>query len=237
LGSEYERVLEFLERLVEAVGLPRYRVAFVPGNHDLNRGACSAYFEDQKADERAPRPPYWPKWRHYTAAFDRFYAGVTPPGGVGGPEFTPERPWSLFAMPDLNVVVAGLNSTMARASADDHYGWVGEDQLVWFAQQVRGYRDGDGGAPSTTTSCVRPWTTRRTCATRRPDRSGHRVSGYPNTGPGPLHLLLHGHTMTGGWTGCRFWAGPCRPVVPRPASARPVEVPNQYRVLTLQMTV
>jgi len=45
-------------------------------------------------------------------------------------------------MTDLRVVVAGLNSTMAESHLDDdHYGWVGEDQLRWFAEGLRRYRN------------------------------------------------------------------------------------------------
>ena len=44
-------------------------------------------------------------------------------------------------MPELRVVVAGQNSTMAESHRDDdHYGWVGEHQLKWFADRLAGYR-------------------------------------------------------------------------------------------------
>ena len=206
LGREFEQALEFLERLVEAVGLPRHRVAIVPGNHDINRKACSAYFADQDADERDPQRPYWPKWRHYTTVFDRCYAAATPPGGTGGPEFTPERPWSLFEMPDLlAVVAAGLNSTMAESHLDGddghHYGWVGEDQLAWFADRLRGYRDrGWLVLGAVHHNAVRKAVDDEENLRDADDLDrvlGHKVPGYPATGPGPLHLLLHGHTHDG----------------------------------------
>ncbi|MGH4026034.1 MAG: trypsin-like peptidase domain-containing protein, partial [Pseudonocardiaceae bacterium] len=108
--SEFDQVVTFLAALTEAVELPRRHVALVPGNHDVNRSACAAYFQDQEADERQPVAPYWPKWRHFAAAFEQFYAGVD------GVSFTPDEPWTLFEMPDLAVVVAGLNSTMAGES-------------------------------------------------------------------------------------------------------------------------
>jgi len=79
LRSEFDQVLEFLERLVEAVGLPRHRVAVVPGNHDVNRVACEGYFKVEEANEREPVPPYWAKWEHYAAAFERFYGPDTWP--------------------------------------------------------------------------------------------------------------------------------------------------------------
>jgi hypothetical protein len=57
--SEFERVVEFLSALSEAVGLPHERVAIVPGNHGVHRKACEAYFARMEADEREPRPPLW----------------------------------------------------------------------------------------------------------------------------------------------------------------------------------
>jgi hypothetical protein len=64
---------------------------------------------------------------------------------------------------------------------------------------------------------------------------GYRVPGYPGTGPGPLHLLLHGHTHDGrldrlpsGLLALSTGSAAVK------ASARPVEVPNQYQVLTLR---
>ncbi|MGH4018226.1 MAG: trypsin-like peptidase domain-containing protein [Pseudonocardiaceae bacterium] len=136
LRSEFEQVGKFLTALTEVVELPRRHVAIVPGNHDVNRNACDAYFRDQEADECEPVGPYWPKWRHLVAAFEQFY------DGVDGVSFTPDEPWTLFEMPDLAVVVAGLNSTMAETHRDaDHYGWVGEHQLRWFADRLARYRD------------------------------------------------------------------------------------------------
>lgn len=66
-------MVEFLTGLTEAVQLPRRHVAIMPGNHDVNRNACEAYFLRQKADGREPVAPYWPKWEHFAAAFEQFY--------------------------------------------------------------------------------------------------------------------------------------------------------------------
>src|SRR5262249_3985513 len=118
MGSEFDQVVEFLERLVEAVDVPRHRVAVVPGNHDVNRIACQASFLNEQATGQQPVPPYWPKWRHYAAAFEHFYGSGTWSGGGARPLFAPEQPWTLFEMADLRVVVAGLNSTMAESHRD-----------------------------------------------------------------------------------------------------------------------
>jgi hypothetical protein len=119
--SEYEHVVAFLERVCERFELPRHRVAVVPGDHDVNRLAAQEYFLKAAADEEEPTPPYWPKWRHFIDAFDRFYAAGEYDPPLRRPTFTPDRPWTLFEMPDAGVVVAGLNSTMADSHREaDH---------------------------------------------------------------------------------------------------------------------
>jgi hypothetical protein len=131
LRTEFEQVTDFLSALSEAAGVPRRQVAIVPGNHDVNRKACEAYFAQQQSDEEDPAPPYWPKWRQFASAFTDFYADVD------GVTFTPDEPWTLFEMPDLAVVVAGLNSTMAESHRDtDHYGWAGEHQSLRLGRRA-----------------------------------------------------------------------------------------------------
>src|SRR5262249_53098883 len=135
LPGEFGRAFEFLAALTDAVSLPRRHVAVVPGNHDVNRRACRAYFEDGAGEEKQPGAPYWPKWKHFAAALTDFYAGLD---GIG---FPPDEPWTLFEMPELSVVVAGLNSTIAESHRDgEHHGWLGEHQLRWFARRLADYR-------------------------------------------------------------------------------------------------
>jgi 3',5'-cyclic AMP phosphodiesterase CpdA len=134
--SEFAQAVEFLAGLADAAELPHRNVAVVPGSHDVNREACESYFLAQLAGERNPVPPYWPKWEYYAEAFNGFYEGVD------GVSFAPDEPWTLFELPELNVVVAGLNSTVADSHRkDDHYGWLGEQQLRWFADRLAGYRE------------------------------------------------------------------------------------------------
>lgn len=129
--SEFKRFRAFAEAAVEHFGLPRRRLVMIPGNHDINRAAAEAYFKDCESDERVPKPPYWPKLRHYAAMFAEFYADepdIT---------FTESAPYSVFRYPELGVVVAGLNSTIADSHrADDHYGFIGEEQLRHFASEL-----------------------------------------------------------------------------------------------------
>ena len=224
LRSEFEQVAEFLAALSEAVEIPRRHVAIVPGNHDVNWKACAAYFADQESDERDPVPPYWPKWRHFAAAFDGFYAGVD------GVTFTPDEPWTLFEMPDLAVVVAGLNSTMAESHRDDdHYGWAGEEQLRWFADRLASYRDrGWLRIAAIHHNVVRGAVLDE--ENLRDTGDLDRLIGEPRL----ANLLLHGHTHDGRLhrlgsglvalsTGSAAVAG----------DARPTEVPNQYQLVTV----
>ncbi|MDQ1293216.1 MAG: hypothetical protein QG608_1097, partial [Actinomycetota bacterium] len=134
--TEFSVANEFLGALAEAVEIPKSRVAIVPGSTDVNRRACAAYFAEQEADEREPTAPYWPKWKHFSEAFERFYSGTVPA------TYTPDEPWSLFEMPELSVVIAGLNSTLAETHQKrDRHGWLGPEQLSWFVENLSRYRD------------------------------------------------------------------------------------------------
>lgn len=58
--------------------------------------------------------------------------------GVDGALFDIAQPCSLFHVPDLELVVAGLNSTIAYSHRDsDRHGQLGEAQSAWFAHQLR----------------------------------------------------------------------------------------------------
>jgi WD40 repeat protein/V8-like Glu-specific endopeptidase len=225
LRSEFDQVTDFLGALCEAAEIPRQHVALVPGNHDVNRKACEAYFAEQESDEREPVPPYWPKWRQFVSAFTRFYADVATA------TFTPDEPWTLFEMPSLGVVVAGLNSTMAESHRDgDHYGLVGEHQLRWFAERLADYRS-------------RGWL--RLAAVH------HNVARGAATGeenlrdaddldrilgqPGLANLLLHGHTHDGRrhrlGSGLAALSTGSAAV---DAASRPAEIPSQYQLVTVR---
>ena len=227
LRSEFEQVGQFLTALTEAVELPRRHVAIVPGNHDINRNACDAYFRDQEADERDPVMPYWPKWRHFVGAFEQFY------DGVDGVSFTPDEPWTLFEMPDLAVVVAGLNSTMAESHLDaDHYGCIGEHQLRWFADRLARYQD-QGWLRL---AAVHHNAVRGATADDENLRDADELDRSLGQ-PGLVNLLLHGHTHDGRLH--RLSSGLLALSTGSAAvttDARPQEVPNQYQLLTLDPT-
>lgn len=57
--KEFDDARIFLEQLTDFLGLPdRRRVVIIPGNHDINRKHCLAYFAQCDAEETLPNPPF-----------------------------------------------------------------------------------------------------------------------------------------------------------------------------------
>ncbi|MFJ8478128.1 TIR domain-containing protein [Kitasatospora sp. NPDC094011] len=191
---ECDQALAFLTGLRTLLGLEPHRVAVVPGPQDVSLAASRAYFNTCEADEQPPRPPYWPKWRHYTRLFQELYQGLDT-------VFDSDQPWTLFPVPELGTVIAGLNSSLAHSHRpDDQYGWLGPEQAAWFAQALRPYeaegwlRIGALSHPLTAPS--------RTAATATGTGAGSGAGRHPGalrdldrftrlTAP-RLQLLLHG---------------------------------------------
>ena len=133
-------------------------------------------------------------------------------------------------MPDLGVVVAGLNSTMAESHLDDdHYGWVGEYQLGWFAQRLAAYRDrGWLRLAAVYHNAVRGAVLDNENLRDTDDLD--RILG----GGQLVNLLLHGHThdaklhlLSSGLPALSTGSAAVT------AEARPAEVPNQYQLITV----
>ncbi|WP_274557275.1 TIR domain-containing protein [Streptomyces spiramyceticus] len=132
---ECDQALSFLTAVRSQLDLPPQRVMVVPGAQDVSLAACRAYFSTCEADEVAPQPPYWPKWRHYTRLFRDLYHGLDT-------VFDSDQPWTLFPVPELSTVVAGFNSSVAYSHRlEDQYGFVGRDQAAWFAEALRPYEE------------------------------------------------------------------------------------------------
>ncbi|MEU8899757.1 TIR domain-containing protein [Nocardia sp. NPDC048505] len=130
--SQVDEALRFLTGLRILLGLEPSRLIVVPGNHDVSKAACQAYFLEQEANERKPQPPYFPKLKQFSRLFGELYQGLD------HLVFDIGQPWTLFPVPELRVVVAGLNSTMAMTHrVGDDYGEIGTAQAAWFAQQLR----------------------------------------------------------------------------------------------------
>ncbi|GHE07571.1 TIR domain-containing protein [Streptomyces alanosinicus] len=198
---EFEQALAFLTGLRALLGLEPHRVALVPGGQDVNQAASQAYFSTCEADDMPPRPPYWPKWRHFARLFRELYQGLDV-------VFDSDQPWTLFPVPELHTVVAGLNSSMAYSHRrDDRYGLIGREQAAWFAQALR---------PHETEGWLRIGAVRHAPGgAARPAAPGVRRAGAPGAaaldGAGPLrdtdvltrltaprlHLLLHGPADSG----------------------------------------
>ena len=222
LKSEFEDLRDFLGGLIEYLGLPPERVVMVPGNHDINRKACQAYFFECESQEEQPTPPFWPKWRDFVNFFNAFYpekAGIV---------FTEKEPWTLFEIPELRLAVAGLNSTMRESYRDeDHYGWVGEAQLRWFAERLEAYRQKGWLRIGVVHHNVRHGPTADDENLRDAGDLARILGDY-------LNILLHGHTHDGKLD----WLTRDIPILSTGSAAltkeaRPEEIPNQYQIIRL----
>jgi len=222
-SKEFEQLSLFAGKLQEHYELPRRRILVVPGNHDVNRKHCEAYFNECDAEDEKPEPPYFKKWKNYERFFALFYEGID------DYEFNHAQPWTLFQLPELKVVVAGLNSTMAESHREeDHYGHVGEEQLQWFAEHLtKMKRRGWLRIGAVHHNVVRM----ATC-----DDENLRDAGDMRRILGPLlNLILHGHTHESGFD---LWEQPL-PILSTgsasvKAEARPDEVPNQYQFVRVE---
>src|SRR5215471_855316 len=222
LPREFDDVLQFAEGLTQLLNLPRHRVVLIPGNHDINRAACEAYFKNCEAEEEKPVPPFWPKWRFYERCFSRFYHDCP------DVKFMETEPWTLFPMPDLKLVVAGLNSTMRESHRDDdHYGYLGEAQLRWFADALAPYQQQGWVRIAALHHNIR----------RGPVADDENLRDTEDLkrllGP-EINLILHGHTHDGKLD----WLTPTLPILSTGSAAvtqaaRPEEIPNQYQIVQL----
>ncbi|MFC7587374.1 TIR domain-containing protein [Nonomuraea antimicrobica] len=134
--GQFGQATRFVTDLRLLIGLEPHRLVLLPGPRDVTKAAASAYFMTCEADDVSPQPPYWPKWRHFAKLFGEVYQGLDDRVFDGG------QPWTLFEVPDLKVVVAGLNSTMAMSHLErDAYALLGEAQAAWFAERLRPYEE------------------------------------------------------------------------------------------------
>jgi WD40 repeat protein/3',5'-cyclic AMP phosphodiesterase CpdA len=229
MKREFEQVAAFAEGLRAHLGLDPDRLLIVPGNHDINRKLCEAYFARCAGEDDAPRPPYWPKWEPYVGLVSRLYRDVD------RYRFTELEPWTLFELPALKVVVAGLNSTIHESHhAEDHHGFVGEPQLRWFAARLAEYeRKG-----WLRVGLVHHNAVRRASAD---DENLQDADDLRELLGERLHVLLHGHTHQGRIE----MLGPSLPVIstgsaavrrdqrPGPSPDLPGETPNQYQLVRI----
>ena len=222
MKSEFQDALEFLVMLTERLKLERRRVVMVPGNHDINRALCEGYFSQCKGEETEPLAPFWPKWKHYAWMFEEFYKGEK------GISFTVDQPWSWWEIPELELVVAGLNSTMVESHQDGtHYGSVGEPQLRWFRERLDAVKKlGWFRLGVVHHNALR--------GAENDDENLRDADRLKTILGRSLHLLLHGHTHDSRIERLGFEL----PVLSTGSAAltaavRPAEVPNQYQAIRL----
>lgn len=236
LPKEFADAFDFLAKLAKHLGLAHDRVVVIPGNHDVSRRACSSYFQDCAGKEEAPAWPWFPKWQHYRTAFEKFYQGY--------PDitFTLATPWTWYAMHDLGVIVAGLNSTYDEGHDEpdektfprrpQHHGLCEEDQLRAFSDRLDKEATGYlriGTVHHNVVRGCRDDNAQLTDADRLAAILGDR-----------LDFLLHGHTH-------RATADILKRKLPvystgsaslktRGSDAIPTDIPNQYQLLRITAT-
>ncbi|UFS94814.1 pentapeptide repeat-containing protein [Nocardia huaxiensis] len=186
--TEFASAAAFLIGLRVRLNVWPDRLLIVPGNHDVSKKACAAYFMRCEADEIPPQWPYAEKLDRYRRLFDELYRGLDQP------RFDHDRLWSLFPIPELRVVVAGLNSTMAATHLPDtDYGLIGDGQALWFENQLRGYEEREW---------LRLGLIRHDPLTKPGDPTALHDGQALTAGLGDrLHLLIHGPGPVGWYTG------------------------------------
>lgn len=206
--TEFQSAATFLRGLRVLLKLEPGRVVVVPGNHDVSKPLCHSYMLECEANNRRPQPPYYRKLELYERMFSEVFRGMD------DLVFGSTQPWTLFPIPELRMVVAGLNSTLAATHlADDDYGFLGDPQALWFAEQLREFeRQGwfrlgvlrHDPLPDTGTS---PW---------HPELLRDTAAAFRHLAP-RLNLLLHGPGPGGVHAGT---LGDALPVLPAAGPGR-----------------
>jgi WD40 repeat protein/3',5'-cyclic AMP phosphodiesterase CpdA len=141
LPDEFRQASACLNQVREELGLSTREVLIVPGNHDISWLKCQAYLFNCMAEQIEPVAPLWPKYELYADMFADFY-GCDEADRADGPQFPRDLPWTLFEVPQLRTVAAGLNSTINESHrTEDHYGHCGRAQYEWFAEQLARYEE------------------------------------------------------------------------------------------------
>jgi 3',5'-cyclic AMP phosphodiesterase CpdA len=219
--SEFDQALSFLNNLSSFLNVPKSYFVLTPGNHDINRKSCEAYFAECAADEQEPSLPYLPKWKHFQNFCKRFYSDNCPEAEL-------ESLYRLIEYPDLKITVANLNSTIKESHRnEDHYGWIGETQAQEIAEKLANKKkDGWFNIAAVHHNVIRGET--KDDDNLQDAEMLQRVIGEH------IDMLLHGHTHRGKI----HWWEPHLPIIGTGSAAvnkeaRQDEVPNQYQVLKI----
>jgi len=131
--DEVYLVCEVIERLRESLGIASERVAFIPGNHDVDWEVLSILDHSGVRFEQRFEPIAYPKWR-----LKKWMSRSKP------------KNWLLTVPPyltvwqDQSIVMVGYNSAWAdRDSADVHHGQVDEKHVEelekWLNDNQKGH--------------------------------------------------------------------------------------------------
>lgn len=228
LPSEFKEVETYIRTLAERLSLEIPNFVVVPGNHDISRKKSAGYFADCEGGETQPVLPYWPKYEPYAEFFRRLYGPQT------SLQFTESQPFTFYEYPELGTVVAGLNSTIVDSHRDEnHYGWVGEEQLRYFAERLRPFKD--KGYLRLGVVHHDPSKFRKADALKDAEDLNRRLSPH-------LDVLLYGHTHAD--EPDYFGRPPAPPVLLLGIGSagvvrdkRPDELPIQYQILRFSSTM
>jgi len=213
LPDQLADAARFLAEVLDALGLDAERLVVVPGNHDISRDAVKAQVHAALSQGKEAQPPFEQKWDNYRA----FLRAL---GGNGGSDDVDKV--QRFA--DLGLTVSALNSTVAE-TADEHYGFCGEEQLEAHARALAEH-PGD----------IRMAVVHHNVRQAAPDDAENlrdeqdlvRILGAH------VDLVLHGHRHAAG----RDYLSNGRLILSAGSAAlkreqRPDETPNQFQVLSV----
>jgi 3',5'-cyclic AMP phosphodiesterase CpdA/tetratricopeptide (TPR) repeat protein len=219
-AHEYAAVTDFLDAMLQRLGLPRDRLFVVPGNHDVHRDTEQDAWRTLRGLVNHDEAP----------AFSRWLAGGKPPRGVGHDlhdtvlrRQAAQRAWladlgrdallparsphgrlgyrATLRLPGhpFNIHVIGLDSAwLAGDDADARHLWLTEDQVMRLAADER-------GAPL---SGFRLALVHHPLTDLADGEHCRRLLASPAAGAGPLvDLLLRGHLHE---TEPELWADPQR---------------------------
>jgi 3',5'-cyclic AMP phosphodiesterase CpdA len=220
--KEFQDALEFLRLLQKFLGLAANRIIIIPGNHDVNRDHCQSYFFRCSGDGDKPKVPYFCKWENYLSFLKEFH-------GSHSSIFTEALPWSIHSIPELKLVICGMNSTMTESHRpEDHYGYLGEQQLNWYREALEKYKKDEWFRIGLVHHNIERGQTDDDENLRDADDL-RRYLGEE------LNLILHGHTHRGRLG----YINPNLPVCSTGSAAlktaqTPAETGNQYQLITIR---
>ncbi len=250
LEEEFRHCFDFLAGIGAHLGITpeqRNRIAVIPGNHDIHRDLAAAEHLEWRAKGKKGEPFGFRRFEFFAKAFKAFYKKV-PAQTIGlnssvsvslKPDFGRKEMHSLFIVPELKVVLAGLNSVLAECHYETaeakthlgdstvygHHGYCGEDQYRHFAKLLATFVSEEWFRIGLVHHNVVRGAT-------RDDENLTDAEVLKRYLGETLNLLLHGHTHVAD----RALLPLGQPILSTGSTAlssaqRPNETPNQYQVI------